>query len=860
MNPFINLIKFGVTFPKKSVKFPKEWQKITQSIYNNESNFAVLTGKINNIIVIDLDRDKNNKNNFIALEWFEENIGTLDTINTLVTKTINEGYHIFFKYPGNIIKNKINCGGKFIDILTDDKCVFQGDNYDILYNNNIRELQNNELQILINLYNKKKNNSNDEYDTILYILNNLKEERYNNYDYWRNIGFILNNITNGKELYKIFSQKSNKYNEKDFEDTWDLFKNSNYDGQKLSIATLYDYLKEDNLTKFKQINKKKSIDKKEIIENHFKDEFTEGTLEDIKYEKNLVKAKLVNNDTIDLKHIKHNSKICKGILFYNVEISSSIPNQITTNVNCNKCGFIHAGQTCMASNIYQLILNYQQEDVNTLKLIIPQEYQLKIHRNEKINELLYIALKQEDYTICEILYEILKDTHLVNNNFWYKYNGVIWEKLNSTCDVLFVINNIKEYVSNIYEKHYIENNLSTEHLKLLSKICDNLSKKLTKNGEDISYLNASIKFFIKPNLKFNEKKHLIAFQNGIYDLKNFLFRDGQPDDYISIQLDYIFQDIDTKKMNIVQQFLEDILPNTLVRDFLLKNIARCLLGEENIEQEFYILTGKKGANGKSVLTKLIENTFGEYFTAPEPTIITKPREKANEANEAMIDLDGKRIAIMSEPNKKDRILSDNLKKFTVGDTITARGNHKSSKKIQLNLKIFMLCNSIPLLDDCKDAEIRRLCIINFPNRFCENPKLKNEKLIDISLQKKLNECLNEFFHLLLSYLQTEGNISTKLIKPKEVTKQLDEYIEKNNEEYQDIYEYIYEYLEKDITSRIHCSTILTMYKSSGIKQIQNSIFLDLIEEIFDLETRSKIHINNEKRTGWIGIKLKESNY
>ena len=156
MNPFINLIKFGVTFPKKSVKFPKEWQKITQSIYNNESNFAVLTGKINNIIVIDLDRDKNNKNNFIALEWFEENIGTLDTINTLVTKTINEGYHIFFKYPGNIIKNKINCGGKFIDILTDDKCVFQGDNYDILYNNNIRELQNNELQILINLYNKKK--------------------------------------------------------------------------------------------------------------------------------------------------------------------------------------------------------------------------------------------------------------------------------------------------------------------------------------------------------------------------------------------------------------------------------------------------------------------------------------------------------------------------------------------------------------------------------------------------------------------------------------------------------------------------------------------------------------------------------
>ena len=108
------------------------------------------------------------------------------------------------------------------------------------------------------------------------------------------------------------------------------------------------------------------------------------------------------------------------------------------------------------------------------------------------------------------------------------------------------------------------------------------------------------------------------------------------------------------------------------------------------------MTGKKGANGKSVLTKLIENTFGDYFAAPEPTLITKQREKANEANEAMMDLENKRIAIMSEPNKKDSILSDNLKKFTGGDTITARGNHKSSKKINMNLKIFMLCNSIPV--------------------------------------------------------------------------------------------------------------------------------------------------------------------
>ena len=35
----------------------------------------------------------------------------------------------------------------------------------------------------------------------------------------------------------------------------------------------------------------------------------------------------------------------------------------------------------------------------------------------------------------------------------------------------------------------------------------------------------------------------------------------------------------------------------------------------------------------------------------------------------------------------------------------------------------MLCNGIPLLDDCKDAEIRRLCIIDFPTRFAKTPRL-----------------------------------------------------------------------------------------------------------------------------------------
>ena len=44
--------------------------------------------------------------------------------------------------------------------------------------------------------------------------------------------------------------------------------------------------------------------------------------------------------------------------------------------------------------------------------------------------------------------------------------------------------------------------------------------------------------------KLNDNRDLICFNNGIYDLKNKIFREGLPDDYISYctNIDYIKYD------------------------------------------------------------------------------------------------------------------------------------------------------------------------------------------------------------------------------------------------------------------------------------------------------------------------------
>ncbi len=138
-----SFVRFGVDLgtasKKHTPKFPKNWQKITTSIYKDEPNFAVLTGKINNIVVIDID----NKNDIPGLAYFNRFFKDLKQVNTLVTKSWSNGYHIFFKYDSRIKSTSFK--NFHIDIQSDGKCVYQGKNYEILYDNSIRELTEDEL-------------------------------------------------------------------------------------------------------------------------------------------------------------------------------------------------------------------------------------------------------------------------------------------------------------------------------------------------------------------------------------------------------------------------------------------------------------------------------------------------------------------------------------------------------------------------------------------------------------------------------------------------------------------------------------------------------------------------------------------
>ena len=49
--------------------------------------------------------------------------------------------------------------------------------------------------------------------------------------------------------------------------------------------------------------------------------------------------------------------------------------------------------------------------------------------------------------------------------------------------------------------------------------------------------------------KLDSDNNLIGFNNGVYDLFNFEFRSGKPEDYITMTVSYDYQENHTEKYN-----------------------------------------------------------------------------------------------------------------------------------------------------------------------------------------------------------------------------------------------------------------------------------------------------------------------
>ena len=189
----------------------------------------------------------------------------------------------------------------------------------------------------------------------------------------------------------------------------------------------------------------------------------------------------------------------------------------------------------------------------------------------------------------------------IRNRTWYEFRDHRWRESDSACSLRkrLCTDVFKEYgeMAKNMQQRAIDTNDESEQQRLV-ETCQKL------NGIALQLK----KTFFKDNLikecselfhveKFEETLdsdcNLVGFENGVYDLERYEFREGRPDDHVSFSagINYVPYAGDSHPtVAEIRRFWEQIHPDPDIRGYVMRTLADCLSGHITHER-FNIWTG-----------------------------------------------------------------------------------------------------------------------------------------------------------------------------------------------------------------------------------------------------------------------------
>lgn len=238
---------------------------------------------------------------------------------------------------------------------------------------------------------------------------------------------------------------------------------------------------------------------------------------------------------------------------------------------------------------------------------------------------------------------------------------------------------------------------------------------------------------------------LLACANGVLDLQTGELHPGRPDDYIRSAIPTEWLGLDTPAPRW-EQFLQEVFDDrdqaarTDLIAFLQRQLGYGITGSVE-EHVFLVLYGEEGRNGKDTIQRAISTTLGgEVSSAISKDVLleTGRARTAGSATPHICDLQGKRLAWASEPEKGARFSVSQVKEYSGGGEIPSRGMYERSiSKIKPTHLLILLTNHKPYADAEDKAFWDRLRLITFNLRFVDHPSASNERKKDTKLWQAL---------------------------------------------------------------------------------------------------------------------------
>jgi phage/plasmid-associated DNA primase len=283
--------------------------------------------------------------------------------------------------------------------------------------------------------------------------------------------------------------------------------------------------------------------------------------------------------------------------------------------------------------------------------------------------------------------------------------------------------------------------------------------------------------------RLDSKKEILGFDDKVYDFSIKAFRDGTPEDMVTLSVGHSSKDLKRTKrskeiLNEIKNIVSKLGTHELMQ-YTVRHLATSVHGDRPLDQ-FHIWTGT-GANGKGLLTALMAMALGKYCYTPDQVLFAARSAKSGSTlSSELAKMKGKRLIITSETdNTKDYLRVGLLKKCSGHDRIQARDLYQTCDEFRCFANIILIFNDIPGIDASDGGLRRRIKLTQFLKKAVENPQLAHEIQIDNTLHGKFDS--EEYGAAWLAYLiETFNEFGFQFPTPEEVDISTNDYIHEHD--------------------------------------------------------------------------------
>ena len=337
----------------------------------------------------------------------------------------------------------------------------------------------------------------------------------------------------------------------------------------------------------------------------------------------------------------------------------------------------------------------------------------------------------DELTLSKVYSTLTEDKFLyvLDASKWVYYDGIkySWDSKSSTM-VKCGIQHISEVFTTYLDKH---RRPLTKDISSTDKDFNDALFKLKTKISSISYRLNLVKDLqgahVVRNSDFDTNRNLFNCKNGTFNIATGKLQPHNPKDLIT-KVSGVNYD-PSAQCPLFEATLSEILSgDEELTKYLCMVLGSALLGINKCEK-FYFLYGKLSRNGKSTITQIIQETFGDYGGSCDPETFASCKRDSRGPSPDIARLHGKRFIQVPEPNKSMILDCALLKRVTGNDTMVGRRLNEDNFEFTPMFVVFFNTNYLPKVVDNTLFMSDRVRVIPFNRHFEE--KDRNLELKDL---------------------------------------------------------------------------------------------------------------------------------